>query len=103
MTTSSVPFWMPSAAGLLAGAAWNFASVWTLSRLLNAWLSPQRSRRHVVGWLAAKLAVLYPLAALFLQTYPGTAVGFGIGFTVALLVVIGWYALATQRSLAHGR
>ena len=88
---------------VLVGGVWSVANLWVLARLLAAWVGPQRSRRRVVGWLLMKLAVLYPLAVLFLRASPEAAGGFGIGFSVVLLAAITRYLLAAQRSVAHGR
>ena len=94
-------------AGILAGLLWGLANLWALARLLKTWVSPKRSRSswRVVGWLAAKFALLYPLAALFLKNVPGAAVGFGVGFTVMLVGVLAYVSRTAPRtvSVRHGR
>ena len=92
--------------GALAGAAWNLTNFWILTRLLSAWISPVRSRRRVLGWLLLKLAVLYPLAFVFLRAFPHLAVSFGVGFTLVLCAAVAWFAASAQRTVAlksHGR
>ena len=93
-------------AGLLAGAAWNAASVWCLGRLLRAWLGPAPSTRRAVGWLAVKFPLLYLLVFLLISQ-PGISVaGFGCGFTLVLAGVVAWYALRVPRFSgvrSHGR
>lgn len=96
----------PAALGMAAGGAWSLASLWCLARLLAAWLSPARSRRRVIGWLLVKLAVLYPLAVVFLQAHPRLAMSFGVGFTLALAVMACGFALhgvRAARAQSHGR
>jgi len=67
-------------AGVLAGAAWNLASLWCLSRMLAAWLGPRRSSRRALGWLLVKFPLLYVLAFVMLRSGSVSLVGFGIGF-----------------------
>ena len=106
MATNVMSCWPAGAAGFLVGVAWGLANLWVLARLLAAWLHPPRSKWRVVGWLLAKLAVVYPLAALFLYAYPGRAMSFGLGFSVVLLAAIARSLLIAQRPVAlrtHGR
>lgn len=86
-----------TAVGVVAGGGWNIASLWCLTRLLSAWLGPERSRRRVLRWLLVKFPLLYALAILGLRTPGFSIVGFGIGFTVVLLVVVGRFALWSRR------
>ena len=92
--------------GALAGAAWNLANFWMLTRLLSAWMNPVRSRRRVFGWLLLKLAVLYPMACMFLRAFPQLAVSFGVGFTLVLCAAVAWFAASAQLTITlktHGR
>ena len=102
---TNAALWSP-ALGVAAGMAWNLANLWILTRLLSSWISPARSTRRVVGWLIVKLGALYPLAVLFLRTFPHLAISFGVGFTVVLGGAITWFVINAQRSVAvkaHGR
>ncbi len=91
-----------AAAGVLAGGAWNLASLWCLSQLLAAWLGPQPSRRRAILWLAVKFPLLY-LAAFTLLRQPGLSlIGFGVGFSVVLAIAVAALA-ANARQMVHGR
>ena len=92
--------------GVLAGATWNLASLWCLTRLLRAWLGPQPSRRRVLLWLLVKFPLLYLLVFLLLRQPAISVVGFGVGFSLALLVVVGWLlrqAVQMSPIRPHGR
>ena len=89
--------------GLLAGAAWNLASFWCLRRLLAAWIGPRASQPRAIGWVVAKLAVLYPSAYLMLRHPLVSPIGFGLGFTLVLLAGMGLSLAQAQRRIAHGR
>ena len=89
--------------GLICGAAWNAANFWCLTRLLAAWVGPRRSQPRAIGWVLVKLAVVYPSAFLLLRHPQVSPIGFGLGFTLVLLIGIGAFAGRAQRSLAHGR
>ena len=104
MVTNVTSFWTTTTVGLLVGSAWSLANLWVLGRLLTAWISPapRRSRRRVVGWLLLKLAVIYPLAVLFLHANPGAAVSFGVGFSLVLLAALIRFTVVAQRAIAHG-
>ena len=92
------------AAGIAAGGAWSLANLWCLSRVLSAWLGPEHSRRRAIAWLLIKLAVLYPAAFIILNAYPQLAAGFGVGFSLALVVVIAGFALRGRAAVgADGR
>ena len=95
--------WGPVAAGgVLAGGLWNLASLWCLSQLLAAWLGPRPSQRRAILWLSVKFPLLY-LAAFALMRQSGLSlVGFGVGFTVVLIVAVAALALQAQR-MVHGR
>ena len=105
---AAVLAWTSSATlamGIAAGGAWNLANLWCFSRLLAAWLGTH-SRRRAIGWLAVKLAVVYPSAVVVLSAAPHLAVGFGIGFGLVLIMVTGGLARASRRPAAlptHGR
>jgi len=92
--------------GVLAGALWNLASLWCLTQLLRAWLGPHPSRRRVLLWLLVKFPLFYLLVFVLLRHPAISIVGFGVGFTLVLLLVMGWVIRQSQRALAirpHGR
>ena len=94
-------FWgARAAAGALAGGLWNLASLWCLIRLLGAWLGPQPSQRHVVGWLVVKFPLLYLGVFLLLRSSSISLIGFGIGFSLILIGAIGWFAANAPRLFA---
>ncbi len=89
------------AGGILAGGAWNLASLWCLMRLLDAWLGSHPSRRRAIGWLLLKFPLLYLLVFVVFRRPAVSLVGFGIGFTVVLAVVVGGIGIqATRTALA---
>jgi hypothetical protein len=93
------------ALGIAAGGCWGLANLWCLARVLNAWLGAH-SRRRAITWLLVKLAVLYPVAIATLSADPRLSPGFGLGFGVALVVVIAGIAWNVRRAAAvssHGR
>ena len=88
-----VSFWSRQAAlGILAGGGWNAASLWSLRRMLGAWLGPRPSRRRALGWLFVKFPCLYLLAFALLRLPMISAMGFGIGFTIVLILGLVWGA-----------
>lgn len=91
--------------GLLAGGVWNLVSLWCLSRLLNAWVTPRASRLRALGWLLVKFPLLYVLVFLLLRAPSVSLVGFSLGFTAVLAVAMGWCILRSQRMMvpSHGR
>lgn len=93
------------AVGILAGGAWNLASLWCLAHLLQAWLGPQRSRRRAIAWLVVKCPVLYGLAYACLRSPQVSVAGFGVGFTLVLVVMLGGFVWGAQRLIAtrHGQ
>ena len=82
---------------VLVGGAWNLASVWCLARLLGAWLGPQPSTRRAIAWLFMKGGLLAFLLFGILRSPAISVVGLCIGFTVALVVVVGNLARRAQR------
>jgi hypothetical protein len=94
------------ALGIVCGGFWHLASLWCLVHLLDAWLGPQPSRRHVIGWLLAKFPLLYVFVFVALRQPSISLIGFGIGFTVILVAAVGALAFSAQRMTmvrAHGR
>lgn len=89
--------------GILAGAAWNAANFCCLKQLFAAWMGPSPSRTRVIGWLLAKFVFLYPSAFLLLRHPAVSPFGFGLGFTLVLLIGMGVVLLRAQRTIAHGR
>jgi hypothetical protein len=79
---------LPLVAGVLAGGLWNAANLWCLSKAVRVWLSPQRTRRQQIGWFVVKFPLLYAVAFALLQIPGLSLIGFGIGFTVVLAVVV---------------
>ena len=94
------------AVGVLAGGVWNLASLWCLVHLLNAWLGPTPSRRRAIMWLVLKFPLLYLLAVGVLLNQRVSVVGFGLGFTIVLLIIVSWFALQVRQITLlrpHGR
>ncbi len=92
--------------GVLAGGLWNLTSLWCLAQLLRAWLGPKPSQRRAIGWLLVKFPFLY-VGIFFLMRHPAVSLlGFGIGFTVVLVVAVGVLAFQTRQTVvarADGR
>lgn len=92
---------LPMGVGVMAGGLWNAASLWCLAGLLSAWLGPHPSRRRTIGWLLLKFPLLY----LVLLSLPGrvmiSMVGFGVGFSLVLLIVLGWFIARAQAPILH--
>lgn len=82
--------------GLLAGAAWNTASLWCLSRLLGSWIGPSPSRRRALMWLPVKL-LLYAAAWWLLSRPAVSLIGFSLGFTLVLAAAAGRLLLRARR------
>jgi hypothetical protein len=94
------------AIGLVAGGVWNLASVWSLRRLLGAWLGPSPSRRRALLWLLVKFPLLYLLAVALLRSPQVSSVGFGLGFTLVLIAAIAQVVMQVRSRTArhpHGR
>lgn len=92
---------LPMSLGVIAGGLWNAASLWCLSGLLHAWLGPHPSRRRVVGWLLLKFPFLY-LALFGLTGHAMISMfGFGIGFSLVLLIVLGWFIARARVPVVH--
>ena len=92
--------------GLLAGAAWNALSLYCLSRLLRAWLAPSLSPRRAAAWFLVKFPLLYAAAWFCLSRPAVSLIGFSLGFTAVLLIVLAWAILRVQRmtvARSHGR
>jgi hypothetical protein len=98
---AGLPSGGPLLHGIVVGALWHITSLWCLARLLGAWLGPRPSRRRVLAWLLLKFPALYLFAAVCLRHSAISIVGFGIGFTIVLVVAIGWF-VARAQYLAHG-
>lgn len=109
LVIAALPAWVwgPRAVGsVLAGGLWNLASLWCLTRLLGAWLKPDPHRRVVLGWLALKGALLTLLIGVILRAPWLSFIGFGIGFTVVLIVIVASFAVHSRQRVAgqsHGR
>ncbi len=94
------------ALGILVGGTWNLLSLWCLTRLLNAWLGPQHSSRRALGWLLLKFPLLYALIVVAFGHQAISLLGFGIGFTVVLVVALGVLGVSARQAIgarAHGR
>ena len=94
------------ATGIVVGGLWNLASFWCLANLLQAWLGPKPSRRRAVTWLLIKFPLLYGVIFTVFISRAVSSIGFGIGFTVVLVVLLGWYVLRAPQMAAarsHGR
>ncbi|MBI3088287.1 MAG: hypothetical protein HYY91_05325 [Candidatus Omnitrophica bacterium] len=92
--------------GASTGAVWSLASAWCLARVFRAWLGPRPSRRRVVMWLLVKFPLLYALMVMLLRQPAVSVIGFGVGFTLVLFVMIGWLSRQPVQALPtspHGR
>lgn len=92
--------------GALVGGVWNLASLWCLMQVVRAWLGPQPSTRRAVLWLLVKFPLLYLLIFVLLRSPTISIVGFGIGFSMVLLAVMGWLirqTVQTSPARPHGR
>ena len=89
------------ALGVVTGGAWNLAGLWCLARLLAAWLGPTPSRRRAIGWVLLKFPLLYLVLFSVLSHAMVSAMGFGAGFSLVLLIILGWW-LAQRRAFTHG-
>ena len=110
LVIASLPAWWwgpRMVASMLAGGLWNLGSLWCLSNLLGVWLPRQGSgnRRQALGWLAAKLAWIGLLVAGVLRASWLSFIGFGVGLTVVLVVIIAGLGIRANRisSQPHGR
>lgn len=116
VAAAAAAVWGPAVGlGLLAGGAWNLASLWCLSRLLQTWIGPPRlagdqsgkgpaaSRRQAVAWLLVKFPLLYGLMFLILRAPNLSLIGFGAGFSLTLLLGLGWLAVHAKPALSRSR
>ena len=85
--------------GVLVGGVWNLASLWCLTRLLDAWCGSHPSHRRVIGWLLVKFPLLYLAVILLFVKRAVPLPAFGAGFTIVLVVAVASLA-ASMRSLA---
>lgn len=88
------------ALGVLAGGLWNLASLWCLLHLLDAWLGPRPSRKRAVAWLIAKFPLLYLAVVGLCYSSAISLLGFGLGFTVILVLAMGWFARQARQMQA---
>lgn len=103
---AATPWGARAALGVFAGGVWNLANLWCLTRLLGGWLSSQRSKRLVVGWLLVKFPLLYAAAFLMLRHPAVSMIGFGIGFSVVLVTavcILARHAREMVTPAPHGR
>jgi len=102
-----------AAISVVAGAAWNLASLWCLAQMLAAWLGSSQSadrdsrggrslRRRAIGWLLVKFPLLYVLIVFLFRSPAISLVAFSIGFSVVLMTAVIGLALPSRR-LVHGR
>jgi len=85
------------AIGIAAGGAWNLASLWCLARVLRAWMGPSPSTVRAVSWVVIKFPLLYFLAYRLLSSPSISSIGFGIGFTIVLVVALARLAAYAQQ------
>jgi len=103
VAVAGVSYWdARTGLGVAAGVAWNLASFWCLARLLQAWLGPRPSTRRAVAWLLLKFPLLYGAAVLLLRSPSLSILGFGVGFTLILLLAVGW-AVVHARQMVVSR
>ncbi len=96
----------PMAAGLCAGATWNLVNLTCLAGLLHACITPQSSKRWAIAWFVVKFPLLYAIGYQVLRRPDISILGFGIGFTLMLLLVLGWFTFQIPYLLpvrSHGR
>ena len=111
------------ALGILVGGLWNLLSLWCLIHLLNAWVVPPpvlglreagrkpplplgpRLRRgtQVGGWLLVKFPLLYALLFVSFRHQAVSLLGFGVGFTVVLVVALGVLGFSARQMIGAPR
>lgn len=74
--------------GMLVGGIWNLVSLWCLAKCLGAWLGPEPSAQRAFAWLLTKFPLLYLLAFGIFRTSSVSLIGFSVGFTVVLVVMM---------------
>lgn len=84
--------------GIALGGAWHVASFWLLLKVLRTWMNPHRSTVKLAGWLALKIIWLGIAGFGLLRLTPAVIVGFVVGFTAVLVIMVA--ATARQR-LVH--
>ena len=98
VSAGALALWRPAiAVGALVGGIWNLASLWCFGQLLRAWLGPHSSRRRVVLWLLVKFPLLYLLVGALLYRRLISLLGFGIGFSLVLVLALGWWLRSAAR------
>lgn len=74
--------------GVLVAIGWGGLNLWCLWQLLRECLGPTVSWRRTIPWLIVKFPLVYAVAA-WLLTRPGvSSLGFGVGFSLVLVVAI---------------
>lgn len=91
------------ALGIAAGGLWNIANLWCLTHALRAWLGAASTKRRTVMWVLLKFPLLYAAVVMVLMQPAVSPVGFAIGFSL----VLGLMLLVSLRHVAfvsaHGR
>ena len=89
-----------ASAGIILGGAWNLASLWCLTRLLQAWMGPKPSQRRAIIWLLVKFPLLYAAIFLVFQAKVVPFQAFTIGFSVVLAVATAAFLMGVRQTMA---
>ena len=93
--------WQGMTLGVAAGLLWNVVNLWCLAYLLRLWIGEGASKRQVAMWAVVKFPLLYAAAFVLLRHPAVSVVGFGLGFTVVLLLAGLWTLLSARRLAPH--
>ncbi len=88
-----------TAAGIIVGGAWNLASLWCLTRMLQAWIGPQPSQRRAIIWLLMKFPLLYAAIFFIFQTKIVSFSSFSVGFTLVLLITLACFMVGLRKDM----
>lgn len=94
-----VCFGSRAAVGVIAGGAWNLASLWCLTRLLQAWIGPKPSQKKAVFWVLVKFPLLYSAIFIVFHTRLFSLAAFSVGFSVVLLIALGAFISGMRQAM----
>lgn len=107
LTTAAViaamGFGARAAAGVVLGGAWNFASLWCLTRMLKAWLGPNPSQRRAIAWLLVKFPLLYAAIFLVFHTSFVPFQAFTVGFSVVLVGALAAFLISVRQTMSEAK
>ncbi len=92
-----------AAAGVILGGVWNLASLWCLTRMLQAWLGPNPSQRRVIVWLLVKFPLLYAAIFLVFHTRIVSFQAFTAGFSVVLVGALAAILIRARQSMGAAK